>query len=171
MEVPSYATLCWRQGDLTPDLGAVGTGESIHLVVDSTGLKVFGEGEWKTREHRFGRRRGWRKLHLGVDAESCEIVAADLTDNNAHDCDVFGKLLVLVEGEIESVGGDGAYDKWACRYQIAERGAGAVVPPREDAAVSAAKTAPNGSATPPSKKSENTAKNIGRKIPAIIGGA
>ena len=138
--VPSYATLCRRQGRLKPDLGAVGTGEPIHLVVDSTGLKAFGEGEWKTRKHGFGRRRGWKKLHLAVDAVNREIVATELTDNNVHDCEVFGRLLVSVEGEIERVGGDGAYDKWECRYRIAERGAGAVVPPRADAAVSGGET-------------------------------
>ena len=135
-EVPSYATLCRRQGGLKPDLGAAGAGGPLHMVVDSTGLKVFGEGEWKTRKHGFGRRRGWRKLHLGVDARTREIVASELTDNNVHDCEVLEKLIVSVRGEIECVGADGAYDTWECRYRIAEHDAEAVVPPRGDAAIS-----------------------------------
>jgi len=134
--IPSCATLCRRQGGLNPGLGAAGNGGPLHMVVDSTGLKLFGEGEWKTRKHGFARRRGWRKLHLGVDTKTREIVASEPTDNNARDREVFEKLIVSVRGEIERVGGDGAYDKWECRYRIAERGAEAVVPPREDAAVS-----------------------------------
>jgi hypothetical protein len=81
----------------------------MHLVIDSTDLKLFGRGEWDAEKH--GRaRRSWRKLHLAVDAGTGEIVASVLTDNGADDADQVPALLEQVEGEIASVTADGAYD-------------------------------------------------------------
>ena len=79
------------------------------MIVDSTGLKLFGQGEWN--EERHGRaRRSWRKLHLVIDAETGEIVANALTDNGADDVGEVPGLLEQVEGEIASFIADGAYD-------------------------------------------------------------
>lgn len=134
--VPTFATLSRRQGRLKIDLGAVPAGEPLHLLIDSTGLKVFGEGEWKTRQHGIGKRRTWRKLHLAIDAKSRQIVSVELTGNDTHDAEVLPKMLAGIDCEIEKVGADGAYDTWKCRYAIHERGASAVIPPREDAVFS-----------------------------------
>lgn len=133
--VPTFATLSRRQGRLKIDLGVVPSQEPIHLLVDSTGLKVFGEGEWKTRQHGIGKRRAWRKLHLGVDAKTRQIVSVELTDKDTHDAEVLPKMLASIQCEIEKVGADGAYDTWKCRYAINERAAKSVIPPRRDAAV------------------------------------
>jgi hypothetical protein len=78
-------------------------------VIDSTGLKLFGQGEWDEEKH--GRtRRSWRKIHIGVDASTGEIVACMLTDNGAGDAGQVPALLEQIEGEIASVTADGAYD-------------------------------------------------------------
>ena len=135
-EVPTFATLSRRQGRLTIDLGAIPSGEPIHLLVDSTGLKVFGEGEWKVRQHGIGKRRAWRKLHLGVDAKTRQIVSVELTDKDTADSQVLPRMLASIQCEIEKVGADGAYDTWKCRYAIHQRGASAVIPPRQDAVLS-----------------------------------
>lgn len=68
--VPHYSTLSRRQRDLTVVIPCRPRGEPLHLVVDSTGVKVLGEGEWKVRRHGADRRRVWRKVHLAIDAES-----------------------------------------------------------------------------------------------------
>ncbi len=97
LPVPDYTTLSKRQGDLDVDLSGGGGSragskeestaeeESMHLVIDSTGLKVYGEGEWKQRIHGKQKRRTWRKLHLGVDSETGLLTAVRLTDNTVHD--------------------------------------------------------------------------------------
>jgi Transposase DDE domain len=85
--------------------------EPLHLVVDSTGIKVFGEGEWKVRQHGYTYRRTWRKLHLGVDEASGEVVAAVVTTSNYNESEILPALLDQIEAEIEQVSGDGAYDK------------------------------------------------------------
>ena len=73
-------------------------------------VKVYGEGEWKTRVHGVSKRRTWRKLHLAVDEKTGEILVAEVTTNNCHDGDVLESLLEIIEGEIEQVSGDGAYE-------------------------------------------------------------
>ncbi len=103
------------------------------MVVDSTGVKVYGEGEWKVRQHGYSKRRTWRKLHLGVDEGTGEILAAVVSTNNVSDGEAFGDILDGVEGEIETVSADGAYDKRKCYDKIEQRGAQANIPPREDA--------------------------------------
>jgi len=134
--VPTFATLSRRQGRLIIDPAALLDGEPIHLLVDSTGVKVFGEGEWKVRKHGIGKRRAWRKLHLGIDEATRQIVAVELTTNDVGDSEVFPRLLLSIEGEIEKVCADGAYDTWNCRYRIAEAGAEAVIPPRRGSVTS-----------------------------------
>lgn len=82
---------------------------SVDVVVDSTGLKVFGEGEWKTRKHGVGKRRTWRKLHLGVNPTTQEIEAEVLTENSGHDADQVDDLLEQIDAPIDAFYGDGAY--------------------------------------------------------------
>jgi hypothetical protein len=135
LRVPDYTTLCRRQRSLAVKVQADRADEPRHILIDSTGLKVFGEGEWKVRQHGKEKRRTWRKLHLAIDAQTQEIVAAALTTNSLHDCQVLPKLLLEVEGDITRVTTDGAYDTWECRYEISTRRADAVIPPRCNARV------------------------------------
>jgi Transposase DDE domain. len=110
-------------------------GEAIHIVVDSTGLKVYGEGEWKVRQHGYTKRRTWRKLHLAVDESSAQIEAVVVTTNSIDDGDVLGDLLDQVGGEIKQVSGDGLYDKRKCYKVIEKREAVAAIPLRRGARI------------------------------------
>ena len=105
----------------------------IHMVVDSTGLKVFGEGEWKVRQHGAGKRRTWLKVHLAVDADAKDVIGVEVTTAAWGDGEVFGGLLDQVEGRIGQVDGDGAYDTREVYAAGLARGADVVVPPRENA--------------------------------------
>ena len=107
------------------------------MVVDATGLRVYGcSGEWHVRKHRHGRRRAWRKLHLGVDERTKEIVAVEVTPSRVHDCRLLPALLDQIPGRIVQVSGDGAYDTRACYQSILEREAVATIPPRRSARLS-----------------------------------
>jgi Transposase DDE domain len=113
-----------------------GAGPTLHVVVDSTGLKVFGEGEWKVRQHGYSKRRTWRKLHLAIDAANQEIAAAVVTTNDFRDSEVLTDLLEQVDAELDQVSGDGGYDSHENYQLIVNRGAKPVIPPRKDAVIS-----------------------------------
>jgi transposase len=135
LDVPDHSTVSRRMGKLEIVLPVVPKSESVHLVVDSTGVKVYGEGEWKTRQHGISKRRTWRKLHLGIDEATGEIVAVVVTTNDVHDGEVLSDLLDQVEAELRQVTTDGAYDHGHCYDDIDKRGATAVIPPRKDAVI------------------------------------
>jgi IS5 family transposase len=97
------------------------------VVIDSTGVKVDGEGEWKTRQHGVAKRRTWRKLHLALDEATGEILAVVASGNDTADCEVLSRLLEQIEDDIEQVSADGAYDTHACHNAIRDRGAKAVI--------------------------------------------
>ena len=112
--VPDYSTLSRRQGALRvglPKKQPDSPASPMHLVVDSTGLKVYGEGEWKVRQHGWTKRRTWRKLHVGVNEATGEVVAQTLTSHRLDDASQVVDLLTQVDEAVEAVGGDGAYDK------------------------------------------------------------
>ena len=107
MPVPDYTTLSKRQGDRDIEVkGSVDSesdseeGGARHLVIDSTGLKVYGEGEWKQRIHGKQKRRTWRKLHLGVDSDTGEVTAVTLTDNTSGDGSQVDPLLEETLSEV-----------------------------------------------------------------------
>lgn len=133
LPVPNYTTIARRIGLLRVDFSPLPTDRPIDIVIDSTGIKVYGEGEWKVRKHGVGKRRTWRKLHLALDAETQKIVAADVTENDVHDCSVFEELLSQIPGTIGSIAADGAYDTRWCYFLAAERGAKSLISPRENA--------------------------------------
>jgi hypothetical protein len=119
--------------------------EPVHLLVDSTGLKLCGAGEWLLEKHGSRTRRSWRKLHIGVDAETGQIVASALTTNDVDDGSQVGPLLDQITGPLTSFTGDGAYDRADVYGAVAERhpDAAVIVPPRSNAVPSAtAATAP-----------------------------
>lgn len=131
---PDYTTLCRRQKSLSVDLGGRPNAGGLHLLVDSTGIKMMGEGEWRTRKHGASYRRQWRKVHLGIDAETFDIRALEVTSNAVGDGQTLPDLLAQIpENEtIVTVGGDGAYDTRACHAVIAGRGADPVIPVRRN---------------------------------------
>jgi hypothetical protein len=94
-----------------------------HVIIDATGLQVYGAGEWHVRKQRVSRRRTWCKLHLGVDERTKEIVAVELTESRVHDSQPLPALLEQIADPIDQVSGDGAYDTRACYEAVLERGA------------------------------------------------
>jgi len=135
LPVPDYTTLCRRRRTLEVIWPRHARAEPLHLVVESTGVKVYGEGEWRVRQHGDSKRRTWRKLHLGVDEATQELVAAVVTTNDVADGEVLPDLLAQVEGKVRQVSGDGAYDKRPGYAAIQGRDAWAVIPPRRDARI------------------------------------
>jgi Transposase DDE domain len=85
LPVPDYSTVSRRQGALQIHLSSTPSRSPRHVVIDSTGLRVYGAGEWRIWKHRVSRRRTWRKVHLGVDERTKEIVAVELTRSRVHD--------------------------------------------------------------------------------------
>ncbi|NAR87667.1 IS5 family transposase, partial [Acinetobacter haemolyticus] len=132
---PDYSTLCRRQKHIDIAISYQKSREGLHLLVDSTGLKFLGEGEWKRKKHQPEYHRQWRKLHIGIDAKTLQIRAVQLTTNNISDSQVLGDLLnqIPLDEQIDSVYTDGAYDTKQCRQVIADRQAYAVIPPRKNA--------------------------------------
>jgi IS5 family transposase len=134
LPVPDYTTLCRRSRTLTIDLPRKADGP-LHLILDSTGLKVYGEGEWKVRRHGYSKRRTWIKLHLAIDPKTHEIQAAMVTEPGVTDAEAVPDLLGQVENPIEAVGADGAFDQAEVYRECERRGAKAVIPPRRDAKI------------------------------------
>ena len=132
---PDYSTLCRRQKHIDISIRYQKCSGGLHLLTDSTGLKFLDEGEWKRKKHQPEYRRQWRKLHIGIDAETLQIRAVHLTTNNVSDSQVLGDLLDQIpENErIDLVYTDGADDTKYCRQVIADRQAHAVIPPRKNA--------------------------------------
>ena len=145
LEAPDHTTLSRRQKRLEIDLGVSPSATPRHLVVDSTGAKVYGEGEWQVRQHGWTKRRTWRKLHLGMDADTGEITAETLTEASVDDASQVRPILQQTEGAVGRFYGDGAYDRWRVHHALAYPKSGtsppmeAVIPPRRDAAIRTAK--------------------------------
>src|SRR5215212_6944761 len=141
LRVPDHTTLSRRAATVDvpqprrPSTEAGGDTEPLHLLVDSTGLKLCGPGEWLIEKHGTRKRRSWRKLHIGVDADTGQIVASALTGREADDSTQVGPLLDQVADPVASFTGDGAYDQDRVYADIAERHpeAAVVVPPRATA--------------------------------------
>lgn len=133
--VPNFNTLCRRQKTLSVAIPFRGSSGPLHLLIDSTGIKAEGEGEWNARLHDGPKRRFWRKIHIGIDEETLEIRAVEVTSSSIGDAPMLPDLLDQIppDEEISSVTGDGAYDTRKCHDAIAARSAHAVIPPRKNA--------------------------------------
>ena len=136
IEIPDYTSLAKRAAKLGISLDVGRHSGAIDVVVDSTGLKVFGEGEWKMRKHGKSKRRTWRKLHLAVNPETQEIEAETLTENNCDDASQVDPLLDQVPNSTNAFYGDGAYDTWKVYETLANRGTKAIIPPQRNAKIS-----------------------------------
>ena len=134
LEAPTYSCLCKRSAELNVKFRTkvLATG-FVDIVVDSTGLKVFGEGKWHAQKHNVKARKKWRKLHLAVDATTYDIVGVQMTLSNVTDGETFEDLIRPLRWRIDRVSADGAYDSRRCYAEITAKGAILVIPQRENA--------------------------------------
>ena len=134
LPVPDHTTLSRRAAtlDVPRPRSAGADGKPMHLLVDSTGLKLCGKGEWLLEKHGTATRRSWRMLHLGVDAGTGQIVASTLTSKDVDDASQVDPLLDQVAGPVASFTADGAHDQDCVYAGVAERHpeAAVFVPPR-----------------------------------------
>jgi hypothetical protein len=132
--VPDYSTLCRRQSTVTIQVPYRRSGGNLNLLVDSTGVKIRGDGEWQVRKHGPGPRRQWRKVHLAMDVATGDIRAVEFTSSGEGDSPVLPELLAQIPPDqvVGTVTADGAYDTRKCHAAIAERGATAIIPIRKN---------------------------------------
>ena len=138
LDAPDHTTLSRRSRQLNIALRPKPSTDPIDLIIDSTGLSIVGQGEWAAAKHGKRGKRGWRKLHIGVNGDG-EIVAQVLTDGNVDDAKTGALLIEQVEGDIQEIIGDAAYDTSAIYEAAGARGADVVVPPVKGAVVSGSK--------------------------------
>ncbi len=138
LETPDYSLLCKRQKNLSVKLSKkkIKPGEKVNILVDTTGLKVYGEGEWKVRQHGVLKKRLWRKLHLAINEKTQEIEASALTELGIQDCEGFVRLVKKIDSKIGSCTGDGAYDRFSCYDLAEERTFKLIAPPQRNARTS-----------------------------------
>jgi len=136
LAVPDHSTLSKRGKKLKVNLPK-SNNQRLNIVMDSTGLKIYGEGEWKVRQHGISKRRTWRKLHLGVNPEDGEIQSALLTENSVSDDRAVSALLAQIEQEIVTFAADGAYDKRKVYDGVNAHSPDAdiLIPPRKNARI------------------------------------
>ncbi|MGY0794647.1 IS5 family transposase [Azospirillum argentinense] len=145
LPVPDRSTIARRTRTVALPSKPRSSSGPLHLLVDSTGLKLCGPSEWLIEKHGTKKRRSWRKLHLGVDAENGRIVAATLTDRDGDDAAQVGPLLDQIDEPVAALTGDGAYDRTGVYASVHQRHpeAAVVAPPRADVVLSdTAATAP-----------------------------
>ncbi len=132
--VPDFSTLCRWQKTVSIQIPYRRSGAPLNLLVDSTGVKMRGEGEWQVRKHGPGRRRQWRKVHLAMDMATGDIRAVEFTSSQTGDSPVLPDLLAQIPTDqaLGTVTADGAYDTRTCHAAIAERGGTAVIPIRKN---------------------------------------
>ncbi|WP_425485352.1 IS5 family transposase [Azospirillum oleiclasticum] len=135
LAVPDHSTLSRRAKTVTVPAAPATANEPVCLLVDSTGVKLCGPGDWLVAKHGTRRRRAWRKLHIGLDTATGRILAATLTDHDVDDVSQVGPLLDQIAEPLDAVVADGAYDQSGVYEAVTKRhpGAGVVVPPRSTA--------------------------------------
>jgi Transposase DDE domain len=135
LAVPDHSTLSRRAQTLEVPGPCPSSRGSVHLLVDSTGLRLCGPGEWLVEKHGTQRRRSWRKLHIGVDASTGQILASELTTHDVEDGSQVTPLLEQIPGPLASFVGDGAYDQEGVYATVVHRhpDADVIIPPRSTA--------------------------------------
>lgn len=132
---PDYSSISRRAQSVAIKYRPPSKGTVTHLVIDATGLKVFGAGEWRQKHYGLEKRRVWRKLHIAVDSSTHAIISAEISVATVSDNEVFPTLVNPLRRRIEQISADGAYDTRAC-YQVAAcKGAKVTIPPRKNAAL------------------------------------
>jgi hypothetical protein len=134
VKVPDYSTLSRRAKTVVVKLPTNATGE-LTILLDSSGLKVYGEGEWKVRQHGYNKHRTWRKIHLAITPNG-ELQAADLTTNSIDDASAGVKILDQIDKEIIALAADGAYDRRKIYDKVKEKQISQVlIPPQTNAKI------------------------------------
>jgi hypothetical protein len=133
-KVPHYTTLSRRQSRLSVNLMAKPS-SCRDIAIDSTGIKIYGEGEWKVRMHGYSKRRCWLKLHLAVDTNTHDIVASVVSDNSVGDSEVINELVDQIDEPLGDVTADGAYDTRSTYDAINKRDGRVIIPPRSGAKI------------------------------------
>lgn len=134
LPVPNYTSLSRRLISLHVDLPRLSSpSEPLVIAIDSTGFKIYGEGEWKVRQHGVGKRRTWIKCHVAIDVDTLEIIAVEATPSSVQDCEVVDELLAQIPEPLKAAAFDGAYDTAATFSGLEERECRPLIPPRENA--------------------------------------
>lgn len=132
--VPDFSTLSRRQKTISVDISSRRAAGPLNLLVDSTGIKFLGDGEWLARKHGTHRRRQYRKVHLAMDTATGDVRAVAFTSSDKGDSPVLPDLLDQIppDEQIGTVTGDGAFDTRRCHAAILERGGTAIIPIRKN---------------------------------------
>lgn len=132
--VPDFSTLCRRQRTLAVQIPYRRIDGPLNLLVDSTGIKFLGDGEWQARKHGVQGRRQWRKVHLVMDTATSDIRALEFTPSSDGDSPILPELLGQIpeDEQIGTVTADGAYDTRRCHTAITQRGAIPIIPIRKN---------------------------------------
>jgi hypothetical protein len=133
LKVPHFTTVAARARLLGKHFKRLSKSFPTDLVFDSSGFKIYGEGEWKVRQHGKQKRRRWKKFHIGVCPKTHEIIVAEVTELEIADCEIGPTLLKKAPRSVKRAIGDGAYDTWKCYETAYENGQKLIVPPREGA--------------------------------------
>jgi hypothetical protein len=134
LPIPHFTRLCQRSKKL--DLPKLPRGKKItDIVIDGSGIKIYGEGEWKVEQHGRERKKKWKKIHVAIDPDTQEVLLTDVTTRNTHDCQMLPKFLDKLGSRIGRVYGDGAYDTKRCYQAIVKRGGEPAIPPRKTARI------------------------------------
>jgi len=132
LPVPCYTQICRRAADLSQSLIRLSQTTPTDIVFDSTGVKVYGEGEWKVRQHGKGKRRTWKKVHLAICPKSHEIIMSELTESIETDGKVCEKMIPQLPESVQNVLADGAYDQSGVYQALHKRDIKSIIPPRKN---------------------------------------
>jgi hypothetical protein len=133
--IPDFTSLAKRAAQLKVSLEVTPSEGPIDIVIDSTGLKMFGAGEWRAQAYCHPKRRAWRELHLSINAASQEIVAEILTSKKRDGADLVPPILAQIDPPVAKLYGDGAYDKWKLYDALEREAILPVIPPRRSASL------------------------------------
>lgn len=133
IKLPSYSVICRRAPELGALLPKLSRRKPQTIILDATGVKIFGEGEWKVKIHGKSKRRKWIKIHIAVDAKTQEILQLEMTEGSVADCKIGPKLISKCPNSAKVYLADGGYDTRSCRKTIQDKGAKALIPPRRNA--------------------------------------
>lgn len=133
LAIPNYSLICKRIPHIKHLLPKLSNRRPYTILLDASGVKVYGEGEWKVKIHGRGRPRKWLKIHIAIDAKSQEVVSEVTTLNNVGDSTMTGPLMDQAGKGVKEVLADGAYDGRKCREEIQKRGAQDKIPPPKNA--------------------------------------
>lgn len=133
LSVPHFTTIAERAKSLKEMLKKLSKCSPRDLIFDSSGFKVFGEGEWKVRQHGKSKRRRWKKFHIGICPKTQEVILAEATELEEMDCEMLPKMIKKAPKSVKTIIGDGGYDTFACYKACHERGGALITPPRDGA--------------------------------------